>query len=218
MEKYKTFLFGTSKGRMVLLCVILALAGLVRLAGVVINGGTDSERRVLMMRVKDSIGPQYEGIVHGEVICSDGMMYEMPDDFIQLMDDDRLPDDWNEKVEEAIQEAEPRQMNRVDFSHIKSFVNKEKNYVGKSMKEYEGGVLDWGEEYLYAVYYDGSDQPQYELLCKYGELSACLDNRKVRKFANQMIRKEYFYTEYGFKYQNRMFNTISFELHSFFGN
>ncbi len=133
-----------------------------------------------------------------KIIDSNGLRYyygeeQQQNDFIWFDFDEK---DWYNtlcniaKLGEVVELSDEKLTAILDFSENYEDVSKNRNY-----KEYESTLVDYGNYYLYGIYYD-EGKPKYVLLSQYGNGVKCLDNEDVINFVNQMIDFGTFPTEH----------------------
>lgn len=130
----------------------------------------------------------------GAIVDHNGSFHGLPSNF------DLKDEDWYFKLESAIDDNKSvRKIDQNDMNIIWGFSNRFNLYASLSSKEYPSAYRDYGTDNLYGIYLDADNNPQYVLLCKFGDAISCLNSDEVINFINWMSEKKYFHTR-NFKY------------------
>lgn len=140
------------------------------------------------------------------IIDSSGSYYYLRDEQIEQLQENAIWFDFDEKdwYNTLCDIAELGSVTELSDEELKAILDFSENYedVSKNRyyKEYESALIDYGNYYLYGIYYD-EGKPKYVLLSQYGNGVKCLDNEDVINFVNQMIDFGIFPTaHHDFKY------------------
>lgn len=106
---------------------------------------------------------------------------------------------WYEKLIEIKQLENEDELQGDTVENVRKFINNIYNYTSCSLKSYQNVTTDYGVQYLYGIYHDENNVPQYVLLCSYGDYTTCIDNSDVTMFVNELTQTSLFYTM-GFEY------------------
>lgn len=128
------------------------------------------------------------------LIDSDGNYHGLPDGF------NFKRNDWHQVLSDAQKSESGRSIKQSHLNTIYRFVNKfdaTKNY---DTQTYELPLYDYGFIALYEIYMGTDGNPNYKLLCAFGDEITCINDEAVKKFVNWMADNDYFYIEKEFRY------------------
>lgn len=152
---------------------------------------------IVMVHIYENYAWSFEQEV--TIIDTDGYLYyfecsgEGVDDSekINLHDDDN----WYYELTKITSTESIGQIEENIMDNINEFSYNFEQYKEYPIKEYSSYLRDYGNDYLYGIYFDENNVPQYIMLSQYGNNIKCINNDSVINFVDQMIDSDIFYTE-----------------------
>lgn len=141
-------------------------------------------QEVMLVIVKNRYsGYDNEYNVNATVI--DGNYHSLPERF------SFTNQDWREQLLEAAQTESKRSVEQRDLQTIYQFINDFGSMSCNDIRTYEHTVWDYGNDDLYVMFTDNDGVLGYKRLCRYGEITQCVDDQTVRDFVNWLVVNHY---------------------------